>query len=236
MAENINESQPPTETRQPFSNRHLTRRQFLKKGLELAGVGALYLGAKFFWKIYEPMFADMASQIRCLPSIGSTSENSRFRNIQAETLKDSYDEALLVVHPGFGLLRSPGRYEKKEKYLNYLTKLKGIIEESRKNEDLVVFLVGAQEVRRGRAAEGLSFTDADFAVITQSANPLPIACVETPGGKFFWQNSAALPDILKEKGVKKVKIAGEFKNACVAQAENLITGGFKTELLEDAIY
>lgn len=233
MAEGEIESKHLTEPQRPFSQRRFTRRQLLKKGLELAGVGALYLGAKFFWFLHKDMFADLASQIRCLPSIGS---DERFRNVQAETLKDSYDEALLVVHPAFGLLRIPGRYEKKEKYLNYLTKLKKIIEESKGNGDLVVFLVGAQEVRRGREAEGLSFTDADFAVITQSGNPLPIACVETPNGKFFWQDSRALPDILREKGVKKVKIAGEFRNACVSQAEQLISGGFKTELLEDAIY
>lgn len=218
MAEGENTQEP----------RRLSRRELLKKAVPWVTVTAI---TAFHYPILKALFGDAGSIIRCLMS-----PTSEFKNIQTEALKDSYDEALIVVHPGFGLSFSPKQIGEKEGYRNYLTKLKEKIEEARKDEKLVIFLIGADDMRKGKFAEGLKFSDADVAVVTNTGSPLPIACVETPEGKFLYQRTSSLYTILKEKGVKKIHIAGEFKEECVAQAENLLKAGFKVDILEEAVY
>lgn len=212
----------------------LTRREFLKRSILAVG-GAV--GAKFIWDLYKDMFADVGMLAKCLAGEMGLPEP---KHLYARELQQSYDKTLLVVHPGFGLLRFPNNYKDKEEYRQYVDSLKQAIEKSRSDRDLVIFLIGAEEVRAGKSIAGLSISDADLSVATSSGNPVPIACVETPEHKFIYQKIVSVGDLnnlLREKSVREINIAGEFRKACVVIAENFVKGGsFKVNILEDVTY
>jgi len=233
MAEDEITAEPKTKVIQP--KKTLTRREFLKLGWDVIKYGALTTTGKFFLDLHKYMLGDMAMLTRCLAA-----GPKETRHLWDTELKGSYDEALLVVHPGYGLLRAPDRFQDKSGYREYINNLKQTIETSRQEKNLVIFLVGAEDVRTGKSLEGLNFTDSDLAIATNSDNPAPVACIETPGHDFIYQKitfPVDLNSLLKEKSVKNIKIAGEFRNACVAMAQNFVEGGgFKVELLEDALY
>src|SRR4030042_1230935 len=83
----------------------MSRRQFLELGWKLTKCGALAVAGKFFYDFYKDVFADIATASHCL-----LATPPEFKNMQAEILKDKYDNALLVVHPGYGFLRFPERF------------------------------------------------------------------------------------------------------------------------------
>ena len=80
-----------------------------------------------------------------------------------------------------------------------------------------------------------------MAIATNSGNPAPIACAETPDHEFVFQKiltGADVSNLLKEKLVKGVKLAGEFRGACVDMAKNFMEEGVfeRVELLDEALY
>ena len=89
------------------SKKDLTRREFLK----LIKYGALVVAGKFFWNLYKDMFADIGMMTRCM-----FTDTGEARHLWETELKDKYDTALLVIHPGYGLLRDPDRFKDKEGY------------------------------------------------------------------------------------------------------------------------
>ena len=212
--------------------RQLTRREFLL----LFKVGAALTAAKFVFDLHKQMFGDTAMLLRC-----TGAERGEADYLWQTELAKSYDEALLVIHPGFGLLRNPKKYKDEPKYGEYINNLKLAIENSREKGDLVIFLVGAEEVRGGKFVEGLSYKESDVAIATNSGNPAPIACAETPDHEFVFQKiltGADVSNLLKEKLVKRVKLAGEFRGACVDMAKNFMEEGVfeRVELLDEALY
>lgn len=229
MAETAN----PEPKNSPISPFHLTRREFLKLSWDLIKWGALSGAGIFFYELYKTSFADLAVATRCL----AEPTNGYFENQQAESLKDHYDDALLVVHPGFGLLQYPQNYSGRADYQTYLTDLRDEIVRARENGQLVIYMIGGEDIRTGSALNGLGYRDSDYAVVTSSANPMPVGCIQTPDGKLLWQKYNAFDGILKAKGVKNIHIAGEFRSACVALAKNLISGNkFKIDVLDKAAY
>lgn len=208
----------------------LSRRDFLKIA---GGLGALAV-FKGITDLYKVMFKDMTMLIRCLGA-----DDIEKKNLYEKELKPSYDNVFLVVHPGYGLLRFPKKYENNQEYLDYLANLKNEIEKERENGSLIVFLVGSEDVREGRYVSGLGYSNADLAVATNSANSVPITCIETSDRKYLYQpiSTEGLTPLFESKKVKRVKIGGEFSNLCVAMAKNMIgSGDYEVVMSEGAVY
>lgn len=208
-------------------SKKLTRRDFLK----LCGLGGAALLLKSLHDMYKNVFRDASTAFGCL-----TNEYENFINVQNEKLKGSYDKALIVVHPGYAILRKPEKFTNNEAYNRYLKNLRETIETAKENDELVVFLVGAENYRTGRFIEGLRPNNADFVEITESENPMVMACVQASDGKFYYQSPDVLFVTLKKYGVKTISFAGEFRNACVAFTKNAFNSGYKTNLLEKSIF
>lgn len=227
MGESVSDNKPKSSG--------LSRREFLMLGKRAVELSAAAVLGGFFAKLFGKMFEDTAMLARCL-----TADDKEIRDLWQKELKENYDEALVVVHPGFGLLREPEKFSDKPEYGKYIDTLKEEIDKSQSKGDLIIFLMGAEEVREGLALTGLEPTSSDLAIVTNSSNPVPVACVQTPDNEYFYQRLALPVDInsfLKEKGVKKVKIAGEFEELCVAMEQGFLEGGgFEVEMLEQATY
>lgn len=208
----------------------LTRREFLKYLISIFGIGSLFT---IFGEAYKYSLADLVMTTKALVNPPTT----EFEGKQKE-LKDHYDEALLVVHPGFGALRFGKKYSGNEKYEEYLARLQETINKARSENKLIVFMFGAEEMRAGNFEERFKPSDADFLVVTASDNPDPVGIVQTTDGKLHKQSFWVVNEIMKAKGVRNVQIAGEFKNACVSLTKSLFykKDAPAIKINDDAVY
>jgi len=210
----------------------LSRRELLK----LAGLFGVstFMGISIL-DMLKSLFDDYTMDLAC--KIADPKEK---KHLHETKLKDSYDEVLLVIHPGYELLRSPNRYKDKKGYEKYIDNLKQVIKEAKREGNMVIFLVGAEDIREGRSIEGLGVSDADLTIATHSDGPRPVACVETADHDFIYQKIGSredLADLFIEKSVEKIKLAGEKRSQCIWLAKFFLNSrGFQVEPLEDAIY
>jgi len=162
------------------------------------------------------------------------------KHLHETKLKNNYDEVLLVVHPGYGLLTNEFLYKNKQGYEKYIRELKIAINKAKENGDLVVFLVGAENIREGKSLNGLGISDADLTIATHTHGPMPVTCIETVDHNFIYQKIDSLDDLFdlfQEKSVKKVKLAGENEHQCVGLVKKYLEeNDFPIEVLEEATY
>lgn len=229
------EGEIATEPETTTTRKKLSRRELLKlTGLLIASRASAFMGIAIL-DMLKSLFDDYTMDLGC--KIADPKEK---KHLHETKLKDSYDEVLLVIHPGYELLRSPNRYKDKKGYEKYINDLKQVIKEAKQEGNLVIFLVGAEDIREGRSIEGLGVSDADLTIATHSDGPRPIACVETADHDFISQKIGSredLADLFIEKSVEKIKLAGEKRSQCIWFAKFFLNSrGFQVEPLEDAIY